>query len=111
MENFDNLQDAMNFTGLPIVARLYNTFEFAERDLKDGKEFLFQKHMKIKYAQVKVLDFSNKNEIQDEKGIEFIMEHDNCVGKEFLIPSKYTSPLKFIHRPGSRKSFTSISQV
>ena len=111
MEEDDSLFDAIKSADFPIVARVYNTSEIASGDLLEDKEVLFQRHLKIKYAQVKVLDFQNKDEIQDEKGFEFIMKHDNCVDKTFLIPSKYTATLKFIHRPGCRRSFSSISQV
>ncbi|XP_045198895.2 uncharacterized protein LOC123553215 [Mercenaria mercenaria] len=106
-----SLSEVLKTKDFPIVARISNTNELAGKCLVEKKEVLFQRRLKTKCAQVRILDFNDKENEQEAKGIEFIMEHDNFVDDSYLISIKYNGTLKFVHRPGSQNRYSSISQV
>ncbi|XP_045159062.2 uncharacterized protein LOC123524712 [Mercenaria mercenaria] len=107
----NSLSEVLTTEEFPIVARISKTNELAGNYSIENKEVLFQRRLKTRYAQVRILDFKDKQKSEEEKGIDFIMEHDNFVDDNFLIPVKYNGTLKFIHRPGSRMRYASILQV
>ncbi|XP_045195637.2 uncharacterized protein LOC123551055 [Mercenaria mercenaria] len=106
-----SLSEVLKTKDFPIVARISKTNELAGKCLVGNKEVLFQRRLKIKCAQVRILDFNDKENLQEAKGIDFIMEHGNFVDNTYLMPMKYNGTLKFVHRPGSRNRYSYISQV
>ncbi|XP_053396501.1 uncharacterized protein LOC128556223 [Mercenaria mercenaria] len=106
-----SLSEVLKTMDFPIVVRISKMNELAGTCLVENKEVLFQRRLKIKCAQVRILDFNDKENLLEAKGVDFMMEHGNFVDDEYLIPMKYNGTLKFVHRPGGRKRYSSISQV
>lgn len=103
---------------LPVVVRIYDDISQhdAEFDVRRSKisrktEVLLQKRLKVKYCHIKVLNYYDNKIVQKEKGPEYVLEHDTYVGEEFMIPIKYSGKVKFVHRPGSWRRYTTVLQV
>lgn len=88
-----------------------NPNKVASFDLPDNTEILLQRQFKENFAHVKVLQFYDNTVANQEYGPEYVLKHENYVGKEYLLPLSYGGNIKFVLRPGSAGIYKNISQV
>lgn len=71
--------------------------------MPENKEMLLQRTMRVKYAHINV--FTTFDGVRD------IRDNDDIGDNHYFLPANYHGKLKFVHRPGSRKRYASVSQV
>ena len=106
------IEELLKKEKLPIVVRMCRTRnQSTQVDITKGQEFLLQQTSKELFAHVKVLKFYNNEEMQTQKGAEYVLEHETFVGKEYLMPLEFPGYIKLVRRPGSRGRYLTIKQV
>ncbi|XP_053394521.1 uncharacterized protein LOC128555635 isoform X1 [Mercenaria mercenaria] len=106
------VQDIINGDTLPIVVRTTSVAsEEVQTDIPEDTDILFQSVSEEKCAHIKVLQFYDNKKVQQEKGGEYVLEHDTFVGNEYLMPLSFHGKVKFVRRPGSRGRYLTIKQV
>ncbi|XP_045159050.2 uncharacterized protein LOC123524705 isoform X2 [Mercenaria mercenaria] len=106
------VQDIINGDTLPIVVRTTSVArQEVQTDIPEDTDILFQRVSEETCAHIKVLQFYDNKKVQQEKGGEYVLEHDTFVGNEYLMPLSFHGKVKFVRRPGSRGRYLTIKQV
>lgn len=110
-----SLKDLIAEQTFPIAVRIKSTEDYANKEEQIGipgnTELLLLRQFKAKYARIKVLNFHDNMRTENERGTSFVQKHDAYVGKEFLLPLKYSGQFRFVQRPGGSGRYASISEV
>lgn len=113
-QNKTTIKDFVKTHTFPVIVKIcLNKVDenVADQNENENEKVLLQRIVRVKYASVRFLKFHDKDVQLNSKDRTCIETCEEFTGKQFLIPVKCKGRVKFVHRPGSRRRYISVSQV
>lgn len=119
-ERIYNIQNAINQFELPLVIKSANEYS-KESSLNTNYEDslrlppesinMVERKIAVTFAHVTIIGFSDPDEVEREKGINFIESHSEYEDESYLLPVTFSGKLKIVSPSGKRKRYVDVTQL